>query len=181
MLNYFSVFFIGTHGPFLPDDVWDCRSEDVIASVPFPRRLRGPSWWTLPPCYTEQTGPGKTHTHTYRFQRLKPMKPNGSQLFFYLIIFSNSPPNQLQTGKLFPDQVDVWKGRWAIREGLGTCQIYPGAVGVVEEEEGCRGKQSLGLPMESPWWEQERWKSLCLPICPGRRPSWANLRAKHWD
>lgn len=121
------------------------------------------------------------HTHTYRFHWLKPMKPNGSQLFFYLIIFSNSPPNQLQTGKLFPDQVDVWKGRWAVREGLGTCQIYPGAVGVVVEEEGCRGKQSLGLPMESPWWEQERWKSLCLPICPGRRPSWPNLRAKHWD
>lgn len=101
--------------------------------------------------------------------------------FHHPCIFFTSPPNQLQTGRLFPDQVEVWMGRWAAREGLGSCPTCPEAVGVVVSLEGQRGRWTLGLPRGNAWWEQEeRRKSPCLLTSPGRLPSWASLRAKHW-
>lgn len=51
------------------------------------------------------------HTHTGFIDRNQSNHMVLSYFFTYSIIFSNSPPNQRQTGKLFPDQVDVWKGR----------------------------------------------------------------------
>lgn len=39
LLSTYVMFLhiLGTDGSFLPDHIWDCRSEDDLSSVPFPR------------------------------------------------------------------------------------------------------------------------------------------------
>lgn len=172
---------LGTYGPLLPDHIWHHRPEDDIPAVPFPGWPRGSSWWTLSAVNTEQTRPGAEHFTVHAHILCAASFQRSCVVTFDIVIFFTSRPNQLQSGRLFPDQAEVWMGRWAGREGSGSSLTCPEAVGVVASPEGQRETWSLGLPRVRAWWElEERSKSLCLHTSPGRPPTWASLRAKHW-